>query len=124
MGTMTGIELARRCGCTPKHVSEMLNGKKRITTTLALVLERVLGVPMMRFTNAQMLADIADARALAALLNDCDITIVSRGMTNRVRLTHAPTGRSRAAQAKRSPNSLLNRAAKQLARDLQRASDD
>lgn len=62
MGPMKGNELARRSGYTPKHVSEVLNGKAPIRIDFALALERVLGVPANAFIDAQARIDLADAR--------------------------------------------------------------
>lgn len=42
---INAAELARRLGVTPKHVSELLNGKAPLTARLALSLEAVTGVP-------------------------------------------------------------------------------
>lgn len=42
---INAAELARRLGVTPKHVSELLNGKAPLSHQLALALERVTGVP-------------------------------------------------------------------------------
>jgi HTH-type transcriptional regulator/antitoxin HigA len=42
---INAAELARRLGVTPKHVSELLNGKAPLSAHLALALERVTGVP-------------------------------------------------------------------------------
>lgn len=42
---MTGGDLARRLGCTEKHVSQLVNGRVPLTTDMALQLEQVLGIP-------------------------------------------------------------------------------
>ncbi|MDN5855137.1 MAG: ImmA/IrrE family metallo-endopeptidase [Actinomycetia bacterium] len=42
---INAAELARRLGVTPKHVSELLNGKAPLSHQLALALERVTGIP-------------------------------------------------------------------------------
>ena len=42
---INAAELARRLDVTPKHVSELLNGKAPLSAHLALALERVTGVP-------------------------------------------------------------------------------
>ncbi|MCA8951141.1 MAG: HigA family addiction module antidote protein [Planctomycetes bacterium] len=41
---VTGAELARRLGCTEKHVSQLVNGRVPLTTDMALQLEQVLGI--------------------------------------------------------------------------------
>lgn len=40
--------LARKCGCSPRKVNEVVNGKRGISPSFALVLESVLG------TSAEM----------------------------------------------------------------------
>jgi addiction module HigA family antidote len=57
-------ELARRTDCTPKHISEVLNGKARVTIDFALKLEYVLGRPAHFWTNIQQLWDLEKARSL------------------------------------------------------------
>lgn len=42
---INAAELARRLGVTPKHISELLNGKAPLSHPLALTLERVRGIP-------------------------------------------------------------------------------
>lgn len=42
---INAAELARRLGVTPKHVSELLNGKAPLSHGLALALEQVTGIP-------------------------------------------------------------------------------
>ncbi len=41
---ITGAELARRLGCTEKHVSQLINGRVPLSTDMALQLEQVLGI--------------------------------------------------------------------------------
>ncbi len=42
---INAAELARRLGTSPKHVSELLNGKVTLSPTMAISLERVTGTP-------------------------------------------------------------------------------
>ena len=42
---INAAELARRLGVTPKHISELLNGKAPLSHQLALALERVTSIP-------------------------------------------------------------------------------
>ena len=41
-------ELAKRCGCSPRKINEIVNGKRGISPSFAIVLESVLG------TSAEM----------------------------------------------------------------------
>ena len=41
---MTQAEFARRCGCSPKLISEIISGKAPLESDTALQFERVLGV--------------------------------------------------------------------------------
>ena len=36
-------ELAKRCGCSPRKINEIVNGKRGISPSFAVVLESVLG---------------------------------------------------------------------------------
>lgn len=42
---INAAELARRCGITPKHISELLSGKAPLSHAMSLKLEQVTGVP-------------------------------------------------------------------------------
>jgi HTH-type transcriptional regulator/antitoxin HigA len=50
---MNQEELAIRCGCSAKHVSEVLSGKKRISSNFANSLEYVFGIPTEFWINLQ-----------------------------------------------------------------------
>ena len=50
-------ELAIRTGFSPKHISEVINGKKGISPTLAKGLEYVLGIPTSFWINLQGIYD-------------------------------------------------------------------
>jgi len=50
---MSQEELALRSGFSKKHISEVINGKKRISMEFAKGLEYALGVPMYYFVNLQ-----------------------------------------------------------------------
>lgn len=54
---MTQEELAIRTGFSPKHVSEVLNGKKGISSKFANSLEYALGVPAEFWINLQGIYD-------------------------------------------------------------------
>ncbi len=46
-------ELARRCNCSPKTISEIVNGKAPITPKTALQFERILDVPALTWINME-----------------------------------------------------------------------
>ena len=54
---MTQEELATRTGYTPKHVSEIISGKKNISAKFANTLEYALGVPTEFWINLQGIYD-------------------------------------------------------------------
>lgn len=43
---MTGI--AKRVGCSPSHLSDMLHGRRRVTEKMAPKLAQALGLPLAR----------------------------------------------------------------------------
>ena len=65
---MSGRECARRLGVTHKCISNILNGRARVTVRVALKLEPVLGTPARIWINLQMRHDLAKARARYAAL--------------------------------------------------------
>lgn len=54
---MTQEELATRTGYTPKHVSEIISGKKNISAKFANTLEYALGIPTEFWINLQGIYD-------------------------------------------------------------------
>ena len=54
---MNQEELAIRTGFSPKHVSEVVNGKKGISPSFAKSLEYVLGIPASFWINLQGIYD-------------------------------------------------------------------
>ena len=50
-------ELAIRTGFSPKHISEVINGKKGISPTFAKSLEYVFGIPTSFWINLQGIYD-------------------------------------------------------------------
>lgn len=62
---MTQAELARRLGCSPKHVSQLVHAASRLTTQEALRLERVTGTPAQRWL--QLEAHYQESRARLAI---------------------------------------------------------
>jgi len=51
---MTQVDLARRTGLTPKHISAIINGTAPITQETALKLEYVLGIPASFWNNLEV----------------------------------------------------------------------
>lgn len=60
-------ELARRMGCGPMAVSEIVRGKRAVTARMSILLGRALGVSPAFFLGLQMDYDLA--RAALALRN-------------------------------------------------------
>lgn len=56
------VELAHDIEMQPPHVSGLLNGKRHISATLALKLEKILGIDAMEFMQRQMRYDLQTAR--------------------------------------------------------------
>jgi HTH-type transcriptional regulator/antitoxin HigA len=54
--------MARRLGHSPKHVSDLYAGRRRITAPLAIKLERVLGHSAKEWLMLQMEWDLKMAR--------------------------------------------------------------
>ena len=59
---MTQTELARRCGVSQKHISEIINGKAGIGPDLALSLEEVTSVAATFWVRMQAGHDVRRAR--------------------------------------------------------------
>ncbi len=59
-------ELATRCGCAPRKINEIVNGKRGISPQFALVLEEVLGTTAELWVRMQAEYDLWEARQSAA----------------------------------------------------------
>lgn len=59
-------ELARRCCCSERKIDEIVNGKRGITASFAIVLESVLSVSAETWVEMQAKYDLAEARRHAA----------------------------------------------------------
>jgi len=59
---MTQTELAEKIGCRHAQVNLIINGKRNITPTFALALERVLKVSAETWLNLQLKFDLWEAR--------------------------------------------------------------
>ena len=55
---MTQTEIARRIGVSRKHISEIVNGRKGISTDMALRLSRLFGTSPELWLNGQMTWDV------------------------------------------------------------------
>lgn len=59
-------ELAQLCGCSPRKVNEIVNGKRGISPSFAIVLENTLGTSAEMWVRMQAEYDLAEARKKAA----------------------------------------------------------
>jgi addiction module HigA family antidote len=59
-------QLAARCGCTPRKINEIVNGKRSISPEFALILEKVLGTTAEMWVRIQAEFDLAIARRKSA----------------------------------------------------------
>jgi len=55
---MTQTEIARRIGVSRKHISEVVNGRKGISTDMALRLSRLFGTSLELWLNGQLAWDV------------------------------------------------------------------
>ena len=55
---MTQTEIARRIGVSRKHISEIVNGRKGISTDIALRLARLFGTSPELWLNGQIAWDV------------------------------------------------------------------
>ncbi len=58
-------EVARRCGCSPRKINEIVNGKRGISPAFAIVLEKVLGTSAEMWVRMQAEYDLWEARQAA-----------------------------------------------------------
>ena len=54
--------LANRCGCSPRKINEIVNGKRGISPMFAIVLESVLGTSSEMWVRMQAEYDLWEAR--------------------------------------------------------------
>ncbi len=59
-------QLANRCGCSPRKINEIVNGKRGISPQFAIVLEVVLGTSAEMWVRMQAEYDLWVARLKAA----------------------------------------------------------
>ena len=58
--------LARKCSCSPRKINEIVNGKRSISPSFAIVLEEVLGTTAEMWVRMQAEYDLWQARKKAA----------------------------------------------------------
>lgn len=59
-------QLGRKCGCSPRKINEIINGKRGISPEFALILEKVLGTTAEMWVRIQAEYDLWLAREKAA----------------------------------------------------------
>jgi addiction module HigA family antidote len=59
---MNQSELARLCDCPPRKINEIVNQKRGVSPSFAIVLERVLGTSAEMWVRMQAEFDLAKAR--------------------------------------------------------------
>lgn len=57
---------AKKCGCSPRKINEIVNGKRGIFPQFALTLEKVLGTTAEMWVRMQAEYDLWEARKKAA----------------------------------------------------------
>lgn len=58
--------LANKCGCSPRKINEIVNGKRGVSPAFAIVLEKVLGTTAEMWVRMQAEYDLWEARQEAA----------------------------------------------------------
>lgn len=59
-------ELARMCNCSPRKINEIINGKRGVSPSFAIVLESTLGTTAEMWVRMQAEYDLFEARRKAA----------------------------------------------------------
>ncbi len=59
-------QLAEKCGCSPRKINEIVNGKRAISPEFAIVLEKVLGTTAEMWVRIQAEYDLWMARKKVA----------------------------------------------------------
>ena len=60
-------QLAKKCGCSPRKINEIVNGKRAISPEFAIILERVLGTTAEMWVRIHAEYDLWLARKKASL---------------------------------------------------------
>lgn len=63
---LTQVKLAELCKCSHRKINEIVNEKRSISPSFAIVLERVLGTSAEMLVRMQAEYDLSQARKLAA----------------------------------------------------------
>ena len=58
--------LARRCQCSPRKINEIVNGKRSISPSFAITLERTIGTSAEMWVRMQAEYDLWEARRKVA----------------------------------------------------------
>jgi len=58
--------LANRCGCSPRKINEIVNGKRGISPAFAIILESALGASAEMWVRMQAEYDLWEARLKVA----------------------------------------------------------
>ena len=59
-------QLAEKCGCSPRKINEIVNGKRAVSPEFAIVLEKVIGTTAEMWVRIQAEYDLWLARRKAA----------------------------------------------------------
>ncbi len=59
-------DLAKRCGCSPRKINEIVNGKRGISPSFAITLESVLDTSAQMWVRMQAEYDLWEARKKVA----------------------------------------------------------
>ncbi len=59
-------QLAEKCGCSPRKINEIVNGKRAISPEFAIILEKVLGTTAEMWVRIQAEYDLWSARRKVA----------------------------------------------------------
>jgi addiction module HigA family antidote len=59
-------DLAKRCGCSPRKINEIVNAKRGISSSFAITLEAVLGTSAEMWVRMQAEHDLWTARQAVA----------------------------------------------------------
>ncbi len=60
--SLNQTDLAKLCGCSPRKINEIVNGKRGISPTFAIVLESVIGTSAEMWVRMQAEYDLWEAR--------------------------------------------------------------
>jgi len=63
--TIKQSDLARLCGCSPRKINEIVNGKRGVSADFAIILEHVLGATAEMWVGMQADYDLWEARQAA-----------------------------------------------------------